>query len=188
MRDRTLEAMLNSIGVWLKSSLGIGAIAQELRAVKQQGREILSAIEAQDIKFEQLEQNMATKASEYIAQVDAAFIELGQLVSSESVEIQAAIAAAKNGDDAALELAMQSLAEKRAKLGDQIQSMVSTAETPAEPSPVPVVDPTQPLPGIDLPTPAPVETPSVDPELPVDIAPTPEGVGIDGVPAIDAAE
>jgi hypothetical protein len=123
---------------------------------------------------------LMSKFSEYKDAVDASLMAIAAQIDSESVEILAAIEAAKNGDNAAIEMALSELATKRGAIVDAIAGLVSTTPSPVEPTPVPEPAPGE-LPPAPLPTPEPSPAPPVvDPEVPVDVATSPDGTGVDG--------
>jgi hypothetical protein len=128
------------------------------------------------------EERLMSKFSEYKDAVDSTLIAISVQLDSEKIEILAAIEAAKNNDDAAIEVALGELAVKRGASVDAIAGLVSTVPSPVEPTPVPEPTPVDPLPPAPLPEPIPTPPapPVVDPEVPVEVATSPDGTGVDG--------
>ena len=162
-----------------------------MRQYKERGNFLMNAwlyalfgIDRIERKLDRLEVLLMTTFSEYKTAIDESLASVLTLVSSESVEIQAAIQAALNSSstspDPAIAAALTELAEKRAAIEQAFSGLVSSEPSPTVPVDVPpILVPTDPLPELPPIEPVPVENPTTDPTVPVEISPSPDGVGVD---------
>ena len=118
--------------------------------------------------------------SVYKGAVNATLERVLDIATEERAIFLTVIAAVKAGNAAAVDEAMAELATKKQQVVDAVTGIISTAESPVIPTPVPpIVD--GELPPVTIPT-IPVEPPvtGLDPIVPVTIEPSPPGVGVDG--------
>ena len=147
-------------------------------------------------QLKQLEDRLMTKFSEYKTAVDETLASISALISSEAVEIKAAIdaalASAPNTPDPAVQEALTDLVAKRAQISDALKGLVSSTPSPTAPTapdPLPPATPSEPVPPLpempplvdpSIPTPTPAPVTSIDPTVPVTLEPSPASVGVDG--------
>lgn len=180
--------MVEAVGEWLEATFGTAPIARDTEVIKKRTAAIqASALETQQAlalltdRIIRMEGSIMAKFSEYQTAVNETLSTVAELIVSESAEIQAAIEAAKSPEE--VTAALGTLTENRVKIYDAIKGLISTTPSPTEPTPAPT--PGEPLPPIDVPVDGGVTGGGEDPEVPVEIVPSPPEVGVDGGSNID---
>jgi len=183
------EQLLDHFASWLRSSLNLNKLQEDSLTnrfviesmLENQGQTLkrLSAIEQQLDQFENLlstyatqqEHIMSAKFSELLTAIASTGIAIIEKVNSETAEVVAALEKAKEGaTPEEIQSAIDKINALNSTVGDAVAGIIPTVESPTLPTP-----PTQ-----EVPVPQPEPAPVPDLEVPVTIAPSLEGVGVDG--------
>lgn len=126
-------------------------------------------------------EEIMTGFTEYVTAVNQTLATILDKAVEEKALLEQLLKAISDRDEAAITEAKAELAKNKQNVVDAIAGIVTTLPSPTEPTPIPVVEPGTTMPELVIPT-IPVTEPvsDVNPEVPVTITLSPDGVGVDG--------